>query len=249
MLAINIGTHMADPSRTSDASTRKWLAVGIVAVSVGSIAVISAVAILAADGAERAEMSQLVFSAVLPLLGTWVGTVLAFYFARENLQAATESTLALAGREQATPVTRVMIRESDVVAYDVGTNERVEDVKLSALHVRMADMKPPARRLPIRNPSGAVIYVIHDSTLAAYAEAQGKTSAELDKSIGDLVGDTKFRALVEAMAFVSEKATVADAREAMASTENCNDVFVTPTGKREERMIGWLTNTLLAGVQ
>jgi hypothetical protein len=29
----------------------------------------------------------------------------------------------------------------------------------------------------------------------------------------------------------------------------CNDVFVTETGKRDERAVGWLTNTLLAGVQ
>ena len=35
----------------------------------------------------------------------------------------------------------------------------------------------------------------------------------------------------------------------MASIKYCNDVFVTPTGKREDRAIGWLTNTLLAGVQ
>ena len=51
------------------------------------------------------------------------------------------------------------------------------------------------------------------------------------------------------MAFVSEKATVADARAAMTAKKDCNDVFVTPTGKVEERAIGWLTNTLLAGVQ
>ena len=55
----------------------------------------------------------------LALLGTWVGTVLAFYFARENIQAATESTLRFAGLETATPVARVMIRESDFVAYDL----------------------------------------------------------------------------------------------------------------------------------
>jgi hypothetical protein len=34
-----------------------------------------------------------------------------------------------------------------------------------------------------------------------------------------------------------------------ASIKNCNDVFVTDTGKRDEPAIGWLTNTLLAGDQ
>jgi hypothetical protein len=35
----------------------------------------------------------------------------------------------------------------------------------------------------------------------------------------------------------------------MRSIDNCNDVFVTPTGKRDERAIGWLTNTQLAEIQ
>ena len=35
----------------------------------------------------------------------------------------------------------------------------------------------------------------------------------------------------------------------MVSIENCNDIFVTPNGAPEERAVGWLTNTLLAGVQ
>ncbi len=240
---------MASSAKASDASTRKWLAAVIVGVSVGSIAVISSVAILTASGDERAETSRLVFSSVLPLLGTWVGTVLVFYFARENLQAATESTLALAGRELETPVTKVMIREGDITAYDLGSDEEVAKVKLTAVHARMSGMSPPARRLPIRNPKGALLCVIHDSTLTAYAESQGQKTAELDKTLGDLLKDPTFGPLVKAMAFVSEKATVADARKAMTDKKDCNDVFVTPTGKAEERAIGWLTNTLLAGVQ
>lgn len=239
---------MATAPQTPDAYTRKWLAAGIVGASIFAIVITSAVAILAA-GDDRAETSRLVFSAVLPLLGTWVGTVLAFYFARENLQAATESTIALAGLETATPVTRVMIRESDFIAYDIGSSERTADVPLAAARDKMRILSPPARRLPIRNASGAVLYVIHDSTLTAYAESQGQTTTTLDKTLGDLLDDPSFRELVEAVGFVSERATIADARAVMASVKNCNDVFVTSTGKRDERAIGWLTNTLLAGVQ
>jgi hypothetical protein len=54
---------------------------------------------------------------------------------------------------------------------------------------------------------------------------------------------------VEAIGFVAKNASVADARRVMGSINHCNDVFVTETGKRDERAIGWLTNTLLAGVQ
>jgi hypothetical protein len=33
---------------------------------------------------------------VLPVIGTWVGTVLAFYFSKENLDAATRSVATIA---------------------------------------------------------------------------------------------------------------------------------------------------------
>ncbi len=233
----------------AEASTRKYLAIGIVATSIVGIVAIAAVAIATA-GRSRAETTRLVFSSVLPLLGTWVGTVLAFYFARENLQAATESTLRLAGvGETATPVTQVMIPEADFIAYDLGTGESAGSVKLADLHAKMREITPPSRRLPVRTPAGAVLYVIHDSTLTAYAESVHQSTPSLDKTLGDLLASEDFKKLVEAIAFVPEKATIADARTAMTSIENCNDVFLTASGRRDERAIGWLTNTLLAGVQ
>jgi hypothetical protein len=239
---------MAKDSQRGDISTRKWLAVGIVGASISGIVLISAIAIALA-GSSRAETSRLVFSSVLPLLGTWVGTVLAFYFARENLQAATENTLRLTGREPGTPVTTVMIREANMISYDLGDGDRVEDVPLGAVREKMQSIAPPYRRLPIRNSSGAVLQVIHDSTLTAYAESVGQSTATIDRTIGDMLSVPEFRELVEAMGFVAEKATVAEARSVMVSVKNCNDVFVTATGQRNERAIGWLTDALLAGVQ
>jgi hypothetical protein len=239
---------VAGHSKPGDASTRKWLALGIVAAGIAGVLITSTVAIGFA-GSDRAETSRLVFSAVLPLFGTWVGTVLAFYFARENFEAATESTLALAGIETSTPVARVMIRESDFIAYDMQPGERPENVRLTAVRDKMRSLVPPSRRLPIRAPSGAVLYVIHDSTLTAYAESVGQTTTTIDKTLADLLAQPAFNELVSAIGFVSEKASIADARIVMASIKNCNDVFVTATGKRDDRAIGWLTNTLLAGVQ
>jgi hypothetical protein len=233
---------------SGDVWTRTLIALVIVGASLVCIVVISGVAIALADNASAT--SRLVFTSVLPLLGTWVGTVLAFYFARENLEAATSSTLALTGREAPTPVTKVMIPEVDFIVYDLGPSETVDDVKLGAVRARMREIDPPSRRLPIRDASRAVLYCIHDSTLTAFAESQNASVDEIgEMTVGDLVAAPEFKQLVEANGFVSESATVAEARRVMASIEHCNDVFVTATGKREERAIGWLTNTLLAGVQ
>src|SRR3954471_18215413 len=103
----------------SDVSTRRWLAAAIVGASIVGIVVMSVMAIGFAVKS-RADTSRLVFSSVLPLFGTWVGTVLAFYFARENLAAATtatqsvtESALRLTQRLRPdAPVPEVMIQRS-----------------------------------------------------------------------------------------------------------------------------------------
>jgi hypothetical protein len=237
---------------SGDSRTRTWLAVGIVVLSVVGIAVISVVVIDTATASGKPEMSRLVFSAVLPLLGTWVGTVLAFYFAKENLQAATDSTLKIIASstgDQATPVTTVMIAAADIVAYDLGAGDRPEDIKLADVSAKMANASPPRHRLPIRNASGAVLYVIHDSTLTEYAQSVGETVATLTKTLGDLLAVPKYKVPVEAVAFVPQDATLAQARAAMTSVKFCNDVFVTAHGKRDEPALGWLTNTLLAGVE
>jgi hypothetical protein len=235
-------------SRTGDGGTRTLIALVVVGASLLCIGVISGVAIGLAHN--RADASRLVFTSVLPVLGTWVGTVLAFYFARENLEAATSNALALTGREREVKVTDVMIHEADVVAYDLGTGETAESVKVSALRAKMKEIEPPSRRLPIRDATRAVLYVVHDSTLSAFADKQGKTIDDIgDMTIADLLADDEYRKILEANGFISQSSTVAEARRVMASIELCNDVFVTPSGKRDERAVGWLTNTLLAGVQ
>ncbi len=118
------------------------------------------------------------------------------------------------------------------------------------VRAKMREIQPPSRGLPIRPASRVVLYVIHDSTLNAFAESQKTTMEQIEgRTIADLVAEPEFRQLIEAIGFVSETATIAEARRVMSSIENCNDMFVTSTGNRDERAIGWLTNTLFAGVQ
>ena len=59
----------------------------------------------------------------------------------------------------------------------------------------MQGMVPPSAQEPIRNSSGAVSYVIHDSVLIAYAESVSQTTTTLDKTIGDLMSVPSFKNL------------------------------------------------------
>jgi hypothetical protein len=231
-----------------DSWTRQLIALVVVGASLVVVAAISGLTIGFAK--DKGSAARLVFTSVLPVLGTWVGTVLAFYFARENFEAAASSTLKLTGLDRDVKVADVMIHEADFVALDLDAGAKPEDVKLSAVRERMANIDPPSRRLPIRDPGRSVRYVIHDSTLSAFADKQNKTIDQIaDMTINDLLKDPEYKAILEANGFVARDATVAGARAVMSSIEKCNDIFVTESGKRDERAIGWLTNTLLAGVQ
>ena len=236
-------------SQAPEAKTRSRLAGWLIGLSIGGITLASALALGLASKDSRPEMARLVFASVLPLFGTWVGTVLAFYFARENLQAATESTIRLAGRElPSTPVSEVMIPRAQMHSYDLKAGEDMASIKVADLQNTLTQGR--VRRLPILDDRGAVRYVVHDSTIAKFAETLGKTATQLTgETLGDLLAKPDLRGQVEGIGFVASDADIGQARSAMRSVKGCNDVFVTKGGQRNEPVIGWLTNTQLAEVE
>ena len=235
---------------TGDGQTRVKLANRITGAAIGGITLASLLAIGLADTEEtRAEMTRLVFASVLPLFGTWVGTVLAFYFAKENLQAATDSTLRLAGRrDPATPVAEVMIPRSKITSHDLAAGVDPGTVPIAVLRDTMHNKR--FRRIPILSSTGAVLYVLHDSAIAKYAEGKQKRLSDItSETFADLVADAELKAQVEAIGFVAASADLGQARAAMRSVKGCNDVFVTQDGRRDGPVVGWITNTELAGLE
>ncbi len=107
------------------------------------------------------------------------------------------------------------------------------------------------KRIPILLDTNAVKYVVHESTLTAYAvftKAEPTDAAAFAFGVGDLL-ESPMGASITAIAFVPPTATLAAARASMAAIPGANDVFVTATGQATEPVVGWLTNTMLAGLQ
>jgi hypothetical protein len=108
-------------------------------------------------GKTNADTAKYVFGVVLPLLGTWVGAVLAHYFQKENLAVATQSISDLACKVVATdkltstPAKTVMIRPERIDTLPDNLVGKADDeIKLSELvtHLRFRDN----RRLPQSTP-------------------------------------------------------------------------------------------------
>jgi hypothetical protein len=85
--------------------------------------------------------------------------------------------------------------------------------------------------------------------LTSFAESVGESTTASTRTLGDLFAVPRFKDLVLAIGFLPQDSTISDARLLIRSIPSCNDIFVTPTGDRDDRAIGWITNTLLAGVK
>ncbi len=106
---------MAANNNSPNGSSRSVLAYGILIFSGLAIAGSAVMAIIV----DRGNAITIV-NIVLPVITSWVGTILAFYFGRENFEAANQQVLQLVRRltpeERSTAsVTSIMRRLTDLV--------------------------------------------------------------------------------------------------------------------------------------
>ena len=194
------------------------------------------------------QIVQMVYTATLPLFGAWVGTILAFYYGRENLEASTRNFTKIAesvgGIEKLKEieVTTKMIAKKDMT-FD---NRSVEKIKLTEIINKLSERE----RLPILNDKGAIVYMIHRSYIDRYMTQKALESPPpklQDLTLKDLLeGDSKLKEVFErSFGFVKESATLAESKTVMESLPKCQDVFVTKNGSKDDPVISWITNTII----
>lgn len=206
------------------------------------------------------DTAQLLFSALLPLLGTWVGTILAFYYSKENYEAGTRGAIdavrSAMQRLGSTAATDVMMSRAMMVTLDVPAGKAIEDVLLSAVVAKFKTTGAnglPISRLPVVSSDGACVAFLHrgvwSEMLAADLIARGAPDMGT-ATLGTLLGqaypprkDTTYAQFVRAaVAVVARGASVADAKAAMEQVPGCQDVIVTGSGTRAEPVLGWISN-------
>jgi len=88
-MPVDDNTNAAAPN----GSRRDQIAMIVLVSAIGGLVVLAAT-IICLDKASAKE----VFNSLLPMFGTWVGTLLAFYFSKDNFEAATRSVTNMAGK-------------------------------------------------------------------------------------------------------------------------------------------------------
>jgi hypothetical protein len=242
------GTEQAIAS-TADQFTRNRIAFWITFGGLIAVTILGIVVIWFAQ--DRSDAAKLVFGSLLPLLGTWVGTVLAFYFAKANFESAAKNTKDLLGmteRLRSTPVESVMLKMTDpsVIKKTLVPPEKPESLKIAELVKIMRDNR--RHRLPVLNSDGSPLFVIHLSTLTDFISTQALSAAAGAKPVADLtIGDlqtldVQLYQQILAWACVKLGAALAEAKLAMETIPNCSDVFVTTSGRPSDPVVGWITN-------
>jgi hypothetical protein len=241
---------VSDQNHSEDKSLRQryWLAMTVLGVSAAGIIGLAFIGLCSTCFEwERKDLFDKIFAALIPLFGTWVGTILTFYFTRENFDAANRSMQQMV--KQLTPDERLksiavktaMIPRNKMVVQTVADNNDAA-VHFDALQ---AMLRPPVTRIPVLNSDDSPRYVVHESMIYKFVAehsvpATGFVAAQ--HTLADLVADPTIGPMIKLFGLVSVNGTLADAKREMEKVPGAQDVFVTEDGSSNKPVLGWLTN-------
>jgi hypothetical protein len=217
------------------------LIIGIGTAGIGLVAVAAILVVWAADQEEiKKHMDTFamgIFSSVVPVFATWVGTVIAFYFTKESFRQAAESTRALQAGLTDEPVmspTRIIPYEK-ITKIVLGAGKTEADAKALPMSDVSGSFTDTVTRLIIFDAGARPLFIIRRKLTT------GKSHA----SVGDYLADGGNAADAKNFRFLHAQATLADARSILRLYDTA-DIFITDRGTADEPVKGWLTDDRLA---
>ena len=202
------------------------------------------------------DIAKYVLGVLLPVIGAWVGTVLAFYFGQVNFEAASRSAAnlvrQLSPREklQAEAAGQAMMKINDVTTFKIPPDKTDADITIRELIDEgfEKDKSHPRQRLPILDAESRGKYVLHRSTIDAFV-APMKRPPDVDEStlsLKDLLEDPKIKDyIVNSFLPLTPGATLADAKDLLDKNPQCLDILVTQGGTKNGTVVGWITNVMV----
>jgi len=248
--------HTAQPN-TGTTAREKIAMIVLLSSIIGMVILALTVIVLACLG-KNSTAAKDVFNSLLPVFGTWVGTLLAFYFTKDNFEAATKSVTNMASRMtladqklQQIPVKEKMRPLKSMTIWPLKRGEEAACVLSKLLDGSKYD------RVPMLDDQNRLVYLVYLATINHFISqlAMGKATVAgkgpLDVTLQDMfAADPQIKVMAEkSFGFVAQTASLSDAQreiERVSKDCACNDVFVTATGKPDEAILGWVTDNTIA---
>lgn len=186
------------------------------------------------------------FNTLMPVLTAWLGSVLTFYYSKDNLNAANENALKLITqvspqeRLKSIPASEKMLPLSKIKSLP--GNPSIQDLD------EFFRKNKYFHRVPILDDhKGALKCVIHKSLMNEFLV---KNHLQFSQTVQNLLDDQEFGQMAKGtFDFVAKESTMADVKAKMDTSPSSypvQDVFVTETGSDEEPILGWITNIMVA---
>jgi hypothetical protein len=243
---------MSDNRTNFRENVAKWISVGVIAATgfLGVLGVVMGIIYLyripGKEGIDEAQkVLQFVFTALLPLWGTWIGTVLAYYFSKENFESANKHVRDLVGQMTTSEYLKsmkavdVMMPYDKLIRMDIAPDTDPDTLKIKDLFDHI--IKNQIRRSLIFK-EGKVVYTLHKSLLSDFLyrhpDKPEATIADM-KNDGDKDIQNAFR---NGVGVINREASLLDAKNLIENLWGCQDVYVTETGGKHEKVLGWISN-------
>ena len=246
---------------------RDWIGVSIISLSGGiliALIVLATISLFSSTEKGFDNVKEL-FGILLPVIGTWIGTVLAFYFSKENFEAANRSVSAMVKQVTSTDekleelkVTDIMLKPNDFYLKKVENLDEFKACKISDLITEME--KSQSERMAIlENQTLKFIFLIYRSTLERFLVGYTKGDITLNDQTTPLVAELTVQNMLESTfplaksiveltnsePFLPITSTLAQVRQKMQDKTVCQDVFITKTGNKNESVEGWITDYMI----
>jgi hypothetical protein len=193
----------------------------------------------------------------VPVFASWVGTVLAFYFGKDNFETAHREVRQtvkydsnIPAKISSKPAIDIMLDRTKMVVYTIVAGGIAEDgTTIEEIKKKFTNN---VTRLPILNADGSVAYMIHESVFDRYLSNPSSAGEYFAMTLDALIKARKDEnppirfSHNHGFVTVGRDATVGQVKSRMDEHSFVQDVFVTTNGEAHSPMIGWISNTKVA---
>lgn len=239
--------------------------IGVLILAMILLAIASATVWKEGDiGEEYRLVLDKIMTGILPLFGAWVGAIIAFYFGRDNYDAAARNVRQAIVATGGAPLESIYVKSVMVPANKLVTAAMPaeENTELQSGIMPRLEQRGLGRlvivdgaAMPDHAPAAGAVAkgVVHDSVINRFiANQMGQNVDKAKITLGSLLADADVaRLLSAAVVYVTPEATLADVRRKMDEASRdapatVRDALVTATGKAGEPLLGYVTDINLA---
>lgn len=139
-----------------------------------------------------------------------------------------------------------MLKMGDFFYKDLG-EEKPEAIKLVDLRSELNKSK--LNRIPVLD-GGRAVYIVHRSMLDRFLADNLLDNPDVSRdsfTLADLLAAPSMKETFEnTFVVVGPRSNLSEVNSAMNARPGCSDAFVTANGRRDESVVGWLTNVDIA---